>query len=130
MAKSRINTPSAAIAAWRGRLTRSVTPSAVPTRIIGTRRVHSAAHGVLRVLEADAQRGGEVAEREQRERERQRHQVGGERDGDQRRAEAGDAEDQRAGEGDGGEDGELGGIDHDVISRCCVERFIERRRGT
>src|SRR5260221_4739657 len=34
-------TPSSSIPAARGRLTSSVTPSAVPTRIIGTRRRHS-----------------------------------------------------------------------------------------
>src|SRR5688500_9828790 len=41
------NRPSSSMPAARGRLTRSVTPSAVPTRIMGTRRVHSARTAVF-----------------------------------------------------------------------------------
>src|SRR5687768_15160898 len=39
--KPSTNSPSRIMPASRGRLTSSVTPSTVPTRIIGTRRVHS-----------------------------------------------------------------------------------------
>ena len=63
------------------------------------------AHRVLRILEADAERSGEVGEHEERERELERHQVRGERNGDQRGAEAGDTEHQRAEERDPGERG-------------------------
>ena len=62
-----------------------------------------AAHRVFRLFQADAVRVGDVGEREQRERERQRHDVHCDRHGDQRRAEAGGAEDDRAEEGDRGE---------------------------
>jgi len=55
------------------------------------------------VLEADAKRTGQIRQDEQSQRELERHQVRGERNGHQRRAEAGDAEDQRAKERDPGE---------------------------
>src|SRR6185503_3979628 len=45
---ARTKRPRRTMPAARGRLTSSVTPSALPTKIIGTRRVHSARSAILR----------------------------------------------------------------------------------
>ena len=58
------------------------------------------AHCVPGVFQPDAERAAEIDDREERQREGERHKVRRERNGDQRRAEAGDAEDQRADEGE------------------------------
>ncbi len=90
---------------------------------------------VPRVLETHAQGHRQVRDREQRQRELERHEVRGERDRDQRRAEAGDAEDQRAKEGDAAKQRHLAPGDEnfrqrEISSSRAVQRFMARKRET
>jgi len=90
------------------------------------------------ILEADADRAGQIRQDEQRQRELERHQVRRQRNGHQRRAEAGDAEDQRAKERDRGEQRHLARIyqgltaafNAPIIRSRGVPAFIARRRDT
>src|SRR5262245_47173 len=90
-----------------------------------------AAHGFPRVLETHAQRAHQVGEREERQREGQRHDVGRERDRDERRAETGEPEDEGARERDRPERGEFARLHQPARRRLApLERFIERSRFT
>ena len=74
------------------------------------------AHRALRVLQADAERGGKVGKHEERQRELERNQVCRERDRDQRRAEPSYAENQRAEKRDPGKENDFGRADQTLTS--------------